>query len=197
MKLPVITTLILALALNACQEPEKQQSTEQTEATTAYIPVSEFIRTEIMAVDSTPTGILRRITYKDKTDSAFIKPAEFDELAKVFLPAELEYERFQKSFKESSFMDQTTESLAFTYESTDSTSTVRRVDILATPSLDMDKIKNVYIERTYMSGDTTIEQKMTWKAKKSFQVITLKSVQGGTPDVHQLKVIWDPFSYQE
>ena len=197
MKSLVIALLILTLAVVSCQEPEKKQSTAQTESATAYLPVSDLIRTEIMLVDSTPTGILRRITYKGKTDSAFIKPAEFDELAQAFLPQELEYERFQKSFKESSFMDQTTESIAFNYESIDSTSTVSRVDVLAAPSLELDKIKNVYIEKTYMSGDTTVQQKMTWKPKKSFQVITIKSLGSGAPDVHQLKVIWDPFSYQD
>lgn len=200
MKSPVIKVLILALAFNACQEAEKQRSTEEkqeTNETKAYIPVTDYIKTEIRALDSTPTGILKRINYKNGTDSVFINPDEFKQLAQAFLPPELDKGRFERSFTESSFIDQTTESLTFTYESVDNTSAIRRVDVLLAPSLEVDKIKSVYIEKMFAVGDTAVEQKMYWKAGESFQITTLKSVPGHSPDVHQLKVIWDPFSYNK
>ncbi|HEX6180493.1 MAG TPA: hypothetical protein VFZ47_04560 [Chitinophagaceae bacterium] len=199
MKSPVLMTFVLVLALSACQDQAKQQQQkEEPPSTKAYIPVADFIETEIRMVRNASAGILKREIYKDRSDSAFIKPEEFEALAQAFRPAELEHDRFEKSFTESSFLDQTPpETLAFTYESTDSTSNVKRVDVLASPSLGLDKFKSVYIERSFTSGDTAVEQKMTWKAGKSFQVITMKSLPGASPEVHQLKVIWDPFSYQE
>jgi hypothetical protein len=196
MKSPVLMTLVLALAFSACQDSEKQQ--QKKEEAKVYIPVSEFVRSEIKAVDSASAGILRRININGKlADSSFIKAEEFDRLAQSFLPPELDSDRFENSFKESSFMDQTTETLTFTYESIDSTSTVRRVDVLLSPGMELDKLKSLYIERAYSAGDALVEQKMFWKSGQSFQIITLKSTQGGTPEEHKLTVIWDPFSYNK
>ena len=196
MKSPVLMTLVLALIFGACKDSQKQQ--EKKEEAKVYIPISDFIKSEIRAVDSTPTGILRRISLNGKlADSAFIKPEEFDRLAQAFLPPELDGDRFEKSFSESSFMDQTTETLTFTYESIDSSSTVRRVDILLSPGMELDRLKSIYIERAYAAGDATVEQKMTWKSGKSFQVVTLKGMPGGKTEEHKLKVIWDPFSYDK
>ena len=189
-------TLVLVLAFSACQDSEKQQ--QKKEEPKAYIPVSDFVRTEIRAVDSTPTGILRRIHINGKlADSSFIKPEEFDRLAQAFLPPELDGDRFENSFKESSFMDQTTETLTFTYESIDSSSTVRRVDILLSPGMELDKLKSLYIERAYSAGNVLVEQKMFWKSGQSFRIITLKSTQGGAPEENKLTVTWDPFSYNK
>src|SRR5688572_17109067 len=107
MKSPVLSVLVMVMALFACQGPEKQQQqTEGTDSLKAYIPVTDYIRSEIRAVDSTAAGILRRVTYKDRSDSSFIKLEEFEEMARAFLPDELQDDRFERSFKESSFMDQ-------------------------------------------------------------------------------------------
>ena len=212
MKSPVFKAWILALVLYACQEPEKQQPAqespqekkEEKQEPEAYIPVNDYIRSEIKAVDSTPTGILEIYSFfpdthrnGGKKGKGFIKPEQFNKLAQDFLIPELEKGRFERSFKESSFMDRSTESVVFNYESTDSTNSVRRVDVLIATSLSLDKIKSIYIEKAYLSGDTTVQQKMSWKTGESFTIITFKSVGGKGPDRHETKVVWDPFHYED
>lgn len=187
---------LFSLLLFSCSNPgQKQEKKEDKEAPKAYIPVTDYIRSELKTIDSLPVGILKRITAGNRTDSAFIQPAEFRQLAADFLCPELERGKFEQGFTESSFFDQSTELLTFTYQATDPALTVKRVDVLISPSLQLDKIKSIYIERAYQSGDTAFDKKMYWKANTSFQVATQKSAGQQPAKLEQLKVIWDPLNY--
>jgi len=184
----------------SCNEPEQKQAASQDSSTKpdspkVYIPVTDYIRGEINKVDSLPVGILKRLTVGEKTDSGYIKPAEFRRLAQQFLSPELERGRFEQSFNESSFYDQSTEMLTFTYQSTDPASIVRRVDVLISPSLTLDKVKSIYLEKAWKSGDTAVNSKLYWKAGTSFQVATERVAAQQLLPMEQLKVIWDPMSY--
>ena len=189
----------MCLLVFSCRQAEPKQETtekkEEKEAPKAYLPVTDYIRGEMRAIDSLPVGILKRITAGNRSDSAFIQPAEFRQLASAFLLPELEKGKFEQSFSESSFFDQSTELLTFTYQGTDPNVAVKRVDVLISPSLQLDKIKSIYIEKSYQSGDTLFSKKMYWKAGASFQVATQKSRDGQPASLEQLKVIWDPSGY--
>lgn len=191
--------LPLAMVILSCNGPETGQDSpekkEEKEAPKAYIPVTDYIRGEIKTLDSLPVGILKRIRAGNRSDSAYIQPAEFRQLAAEFLPQELEKGKFEQSFTESSFFDQSTELLTFTYQASNTASAVKRVDVLISPSLQLDKVKSIYIEKDYQSGDTVFNKKMYWKAGTSFQVVTQKAVAGQPATPEQLKVIWDPSSY--
>ncbi|HEY0678815.1 MAG TPA: hypothetical protein VGD17_11050 [Chitinophagaceae bacterium] len=192
---------IAIIAFIACKQPKTDTAAKgkeevvKKEEPTEYIPVNDYIRNEIKSIDSLPVGILKRETNGGKGDSVFITPPEFKRLSAVFLPKELEKDNFQRSFTESSFFDQTTESLTFTYQANDPASSVRRVDVLASPSLQLDKIKSVYIEKSFSNADTVFNQKLYWKGGTSFTIITEKILAQKPPVIHQVKVIWDPMNY--
>lgn len=200
MKSSVATGLLLAvLFTGACSEPQQpaaETKAEQKEEKKAYLPVSDYLHSEIRKVDSAVAGILKRVIKNGRQmDSVFISPQEFHALTQEFLAPELAGERFEKSFRESSFFDETTESLTFTYEASDTAVSVRRVDVLVAPSLEIDKVKTIYMEKNYASGDTAISKKMMWKAGSDFSIVTIKTVAAKQPDVEQVKVIWDPLKY--
>lgn len=200
MKSSVVTGLLLAvLFTGACSEPQQpsaEAKAEQQEEKKAYLPVLDFLHSEIKKVDSAVAGILKRtIRNGRQLDSAFITPQQLNTLAQDFVAPELAKERFESSFKESSFFDETTESLTFTYEATDTSVSVRRVDVLLAPSLGFDKVKSIYIEKNYAIGDTAVSKKMMWKAGSDFSVVTIKTVGKKQPDVEQVRVIWDPLKY--
>jgi hypothetical protein len=195
MKFSITGLALLSLFVLSCGEPEQQQvKKDEKDTTKAYLPVTDYIRGEIKTIDSLPVGILKRVTKGNKADSAFIQPAEFRLLAAEFLSNELEKGQFEQSFTESSFFDQSTELLTFTYEGTNPAVTVKRVDVLISPSLQLDKIKSIYMEKAYKSGDTSISKKMYWKAGASFQVATEKKM-AQQSRLEQIKVIWDPRDY--
>ena len=195
----------MAMLVCSCNGPEQNQpasqdttskaGTPKADTSKTYIPVADYLRDEIKKIDSLPVGILKRLTIGDKTDSGYIKPPEFRQLAAQFISPELEKGKFEQSFTESSFYDQSTELLTFTYQSTDPASIVRRVDVLISPSLALDKIRSIYLEKAWRSGDTAINSKLYWKAGTSFQVATEKVAAQQLLPMEQLKVIWDPFSY--
>ena len=199
MKFLAIAAILL---LAACGQSGEQAAQDTTTSSTpapdtpkSYIPVTDYIRSEIKSLDSLPIGILKRTTNGNRSDSVFIQPAEFRQLAAQFLSPELEKGKFEQSFTESSFFDQTTQLLTFTYQATDPANTVKRVDVLISPSLAIDKVRSVYMEKAYSSGDTAVSSKMYWKAGASFQVATAKTVGQQQQDMQQVKVIWDPMSY--
>lgn len=189
--------LFITLALSCSQQekkPEAQQEKQQ-EARKDYIPVTDFIRDEIKKTDSLPVGILKRVIKGNTSDSVFITPKEFHRLATEFLPGDLDKETFERSFNETSFLDQTTEMFTFTYQSKDASLAVKRVDVLMPIGQEVGQIKTVYIEKSYSRGDTAINQKLLWKAGSNFSIITSKGIPGKQEEIQQMKVIWDPLNY--
>ncbi len=186
--------IAMAFLLFACRD-NKQQTTETTKTEkqekTRFFPVADYLRSEIRYVDSLPLGIVKYSIVNGHTDSVYIKSAEFDQLAKEFLPASLEEPAFGKAFNETSFLDQTTQSATFTYSRKDKAPGLQRVDVLASPDPGYDKVKSIYLEQSIMNKDTSITKKMYWKAGKSFQIISIVQPSGQPAISSQLKVVWD------
>ncbi len=187
----LIGTIVCLLLLACCNNKQKTDSTKQEENKN-YFPVADFIRGEISYVDSLPLGIIKYIIKNGKTDSSYIKTDEFDRLAQEFLPAELNDSIFRKNFIETSFLDQTTQLLTFTYSTKNALLQLHRVDILATPSATgFDKVRSIYMEKSSGKNDTSIIKKMYWRTKKSFEIITLLQPNNKPLITDQLKVVWD------
>jgi len=158
-----------------------------------FFPVGDYLETEILRVDSTPIAIVKYTVQKDRKDSVFISPVEFNALARQFLSPEFGNGSFQKNYQESSFMDKATRSVTFTYSTQDRSLPLQRVDVLAVPSPNgsSNRVKSIYIERTDGSGDTLTLRKMYWKAGQNFQILMRTSIHGQPPVERQLKVVWN------
>lgn len=189
--------ILAAAILAACQSgpsPDNSPngaSAGETESAKAYFPVLDFLKGEISMVDSLPVGILKYVTIGEKTDSQYIKPEAFHELANEFLAPELQRARFENEFTETSFYDKSVHSSTFLYTAKSDDLPLRRVDILSESGGAYDKIKSVYMEKLMARGDTAITRKMYWKPQRHFQINTLSSVGGAAPDVVLIKVAWD------
>ncbi|HTR30701.1 MAG TPA: hypothetical protein VMH27_15625 [Puia sp.] len=156
-----------------------------------YFPIAEELESEIREVDSTPVAIKRIVIANGRRDSAFIKPAEFNVLAMQFIPAELRDGRFEKEFTETSFMDNATHAATFTYSANNNDLSLQRVDIVATPRGANHQVQSVYLEKTRVSGDSSILEKMYWRSRHRFQVISLIGVKGRPPVQRQVIVSWE------
>jgi hypothetical protein len=198
MKYFVLLYLAGAIFLTACdnhQQPadtSKQDSLSQADSgRNAYIPVAAYLEAEILHVDSVPLALKRYRTLNGTTDSAFIQVPEFNQLALQFLPTELHDGSFEKNFTESSFADQSTQSIMFTYSTKVSDQSLRRVDVQTVTGNGSQKIKSIYEEKKHTSGDSLILEKMYWRTGKSFQIVTMTTVKGKPTVEQQLKVVWD------
>ncbi|HTQ64596.1 MAG TPA: hypothetical protein VMI12_07340 [Puia sp.] len=194
-KLSSLTIAFLFL-IPACKNGEQKKDTPPPqEEKKDYFPVVDYIKSEIDYVDSLPAAIKKYTIRNGIKDSMFIKAADFDQLAKIFLPAELNNPGFEKDFTETSFFDQTTGLLTFTYATKNKKSLLQRVDVLLTPSAGLstgfNKVKSVYMEKLENKNDTLSTQKMYWRAKKSFDIISILQPENQSPISDQVKVVWD------
>ena len=167
-----------------------EDTTTKDSVTNSYFPVADYLESEILYVDSTPTALWKYVTHKGKTDSGFIGVPEFNSLALQFLPPAIRDSGWERHFTETSFSDKTTRSITFTYAPRDTGQGVQRVDVRTTPGLRAQEVRTVYVEQTRRSGDSLIVQKMLWTSKISFQIVTMISVKGQTRDEQQVKVVW-------
>jgi len=191
MKNYILLILSVFGSLSACKNHEQKKTTEPKQEKKDFFPVADYLNSEIGYVDSLPLKMVKYITINKKTDSMFIKLSEFDSLAREFLPVELNDSAFQQDFDESSFFDQTTNSLTFTYSTKNEKSRLKRVDVLANRTSGFDKVRSVYMEKDMVQNDTPVLKKMYWRSKKSFEIITIVRSANQPQVTNHLKVVWD------
>ena len=190
--------LILALPilqLFACHNKEPESDTGEKKTTDStkknYLPVADYIKSEIALVDSFPRLIRKYRLLNGKTDSAIITTPVFDQLAKQFLLAELDSTHFEKEFEENSFVDRSTNLISFTYSTRDTGNGLKRVDVLLSPGAATSKLNSIYMESIAGNGDSTLIEKMTWKAGKNFRIIRIHQPKTGKELMDQVFVDWD------
>ncbi|MBO9633314.1 MAG: hypothetical protein J7578_09365 [Chitinophagaceae bacterium] len=190
------------LAILSCKEKPAQAPAETPTAPATpdkpitYLPVGDLIREDIRRVDSFAAGILVK-KEGAKKDSSYIDIKAFKKLAEQFLTPELDSANFAKNFGQESFMDQTTELINFIYPAKNETSTVRKVVVYIKPSLTIDKVNRIYIEKALREGNDYVQQKLTWVIEKYFYILTIRHPEKGDPVTSVEKVIWDPQSYAD
>jgi hypothetical protein len=193
----------LFILAHACKQKPKEpapgtsQSTEDSLETNSFLPVADFIKNDIARVDSFAGGIVRKMTIDGKKDSTFIQLPAFHQLANQFLVPQLDSASFHEHFRESSLMDETTQMLNFIYTSKQPDWPLQKVMVYVQPSLQNDKVKRIYMERVFTSGDTAIQQKLTWKMQTYFYIITLRQPKNGPAVTSMEKAIWDPEYFAE
>lgn len=182
------------LLVSACgttpKSPPPSPAPKEDSTTTAYLPVADYLRSEISYVDSTPLAIQKYTTLDNRKDSSFIQQEEFNRLAKEFLLPELATDSFKNNYSESSFMDKTSGYLTFTYSTQNKKLPLQRVDVLAAPGTSMNKVKSIYLQNIFQAGDTTIVKKMFWQTGHNFLILTSLQLHGKEPLERQLKVVW-------
>jgi hypothetical protein len=193
------------LCFNACAHhghqpaPDQQDSisikgilTDKDSAKNSFFPVADYLETEIMRVDSFPIATMKYNIRNGRTDSGYIQLTEFNELALQFLLPEFKDGSFEKNYTENSFTDGATQSVTFTYSTTDQTLPLQRVDVVTASGTQGNLVNSIYMEKTRVAGDSVILQKMFWQAGRNFQIISLIRVKGQPPVQQQVRVVWNP-----
>ncbi|HEX4374101.1 MAG TPA: hypothetical protein VHZ50_12425, partial [Puia sp.] len=168
----LIIILIGTTFFNSCKDQKPTATAPEQTEKKPYFPVVDFLKGQIHYADSLPVAILKVVTENNKPDSSYIKREEFDKLAQDFILPDLQQDLFEKNFKESSFIDQTTQSATFNYTSNDNKLSLQRVDVLATPDELSSKVKSIFLQQTLNKNDTIIVKKLYWQTNKHFQIAT-------------------------
>ena len=190
----LILLVTVSLLFSACgsHSAEPPKTTEEK----SFFPVAEYIQGEVKLVDSMPVGILKKTIRGKKTDSIFIERPEFHLLASEFMSPELSKAELEKNYTENSFADQSTENFTFTYAPVKPDAVkFGRIDVLVKPGPTSDKVRSIYLERNFVREDTTVNERLYWKANSSFTITTEKKYKEEEPIIEQLIVIWNPSNY--
>ena len=195
--LPAVAVLMLFVIAckpgNTDSLTDKEQPTHQdtVRSEEQFFPVESFLRNEIEYVDSLPVGIKKYRTIGNRTDSAYIDPAEFHRLATEFLPPQLKDSALKAHFKESSFFDRSTNYATFLYTAADVQSPLRRIDVVTAKGDVYDEVKSLYMEKNISAGKANFIKKLMWKPKRHFQIITISTDSASANQTEQIKVVWD------
>lgn len=193
MNRPFLMPAAIALLLCSCGEknrpPEPNpDSTKVAVDTTAkldsqYFPVYDYLSGEIQYVDSTPVGLMKYTAVGKVIDSGYIQLEEFHRLTSQFQLPEIKDSMLKHNFHETSFADKSNGNATFFYKPNDTTTTIKRIDVVTAKGEIYDEVKSLYIER----ADSSIVKKLIWKPKRNFQIITVDP--SGKDEL--IKVVWD------
>jgi hypothetical protein len=195
-----LVLLSITLCIVGCHSGQPDTTTainsEKTDsAKKNYLPVADYLKSEITAVDSFPLLIMKYHIENaggiTKTDSGFITTAAFNQIARQFLMPDLDSSLFEKRFEENSFVDRSTNLVSFTYSTKGGGYGLKRVDVLLSPGGGVDKLSSIYMEAISGNLDTVIISKMTWKAGRNFRVLHIRKPKNGPETTSQTIVVWD------
>ncbi|HXB28628.1 MAG TPA: hypothetical protein VNW49_02360 [Puia sp.] len=189
--IPVLT-FFLAYACHSKQhEIPAGNSGHSDTAKKNYLPVADFLKAEIAAVDSLPLRLMKYTIVNGKTDSNIITTPVFDQIAKQFLMSDLDSSQFEKKYDENSFVDRSTNLVSFTYSTKDTGDGLKRVDVLLSPGAGSDKLNSIYMEAISSNADSSVISKMSWKAGRNFRILRIKKPKKGQEITNQTIVVWD------
>ena len=189
--IPAISVLLLYACHSKQPEISADHSIQKDTLIKNYLPVADFLKTEIAAVDSLPLRLMRYRMVNGKTDSGIITTPVFDQIAKEFLMADLDSSHFEKNFEENSFVDRSTNLVSFTYSTKDTGYGLKRVDVLLSPGSGSEKLNSIYMEAISGNSDSSVISKMSWKAGRNLRILHIQKPKNGQEKTDQTIVVWD------
>lgn len=160
----------------------------ETSDTLTFFPVNIYLRGQIHRVDSLSSTIYKVLINGSKKDSVIITKQEFAILAQPFLEYDISSKQLHRFYKENVFADQTTQSVTFNYTAMVDTLPLRSIDVLMDST--GQQIKNIFISKEKLVGDSTVTEKIGWKNDERFFIN--RSIQKGNnaATMQRIMVVW-------
>lgn len=180
--------LLILLSCKTQQEkkPEIQQFDNKD---IQFYPVIQQIDSQVHQVMVTPYYLYEKRTIGSVIDSFAIDTVQFRKLAAEFLQSDISDTTIKKFYKETVFSDLTTKSITLNYTTNHPDLPVRSVDVLLDEETQL--LKRIFINRTYISNDSTVELKLGWKTNESFSINKVTTLKSGKQLVEQQLVVWN------
>jgi hypothetical protein len=191
MKSLVSAAILIGLFCVSCGSGSNnaKQRKQSIGDTANYYPVADFFRQQIEYVDLRDFPIYQLRTIDGKKDSFVLSKDAFISMAKAFIQKGLTEPGRKAAYQETVFEDLSTDSYTLNYTSTDPSLEVHSIDVLLSPETRI--VKRVFIKGIYHRGDTTIDEQLSWKADKSFQLIRNKQTTNGYHSVETNYINWN------
>ncbi len=162
--------------------------------TDTFFPVSAFLKSQLIDLDTLPVTPLYITTVNGRTDSAWVTKLQIKPVLSAFETVNITENNLSPFFKETKFNDQTLHEVTFSYDPKqvlpDSIG-IRQWVVYVNP--DDGKVDNIYlVKRVRMSNQTYLYQ-LTWKTNHFAQINTILQDPAGAKDqlIKQEKIIWN------
>jgi hypothetical protein len=188
MKRHNLAAIVICFVLAACGPSEKKDDGE------SFFPVLSFLRSQVADVDTTLNAIREYVsTDSSKTDTIFVHREQFRQLAEDFLSIpDLSKPEYKKRYREYKQFDETLNRALFTYTPvTPEKELIQKQEVLIRPDAGGDKITSIIINSVKNTKDSAVQKRMLWQVDRSFQVITIKQLQGQPEITTTVKVVWN------
>jgi hypothetical protein len=184
-------TLLIITVFTACKNNGATTVTAKDSASNeAYYPISDYIRSQIAYIDTTPLAIEKQVFENGKRiDSTVIDRPTFKQMAEEFAQPDLNLHSIKPLYRESMYNDLSMNSLTFTYDTNDPDQELQQITVLLNP--DTKRVKNIIFRKIRSKGDTTITMNGLWKNNMNFQINYTLQPKIGAAVERQVKVIWD------
>ncbi len=154
-----------------------------------YFDVKSFIESEIEKVKSIPYFIYKIDVIANKKDSAVCTKDQFIAMAQPFLDADINTKDLKKYYSESVFNDLSTKSISLTYTTSNRELPVQMIAVMLNEV--NQTVNRIDIRKIYKRNDSTFNESLTWKAKKSFSIVQASMKDSIEAPTKQTYIIWD------
>lgn len=175
-----------------CNDSVNEQHAKQTaEDTSLFFPVHDYFLQQIHTVDS--LNAFKKIITKNNSgeQTSDLSTFEFKSLAANFIEVNIAAPEIKKYYIENIFFDASTNSYAFNYTSKNKDLPVESIDVLLDPATQI--VKRIFINKSYISADTIITEKLGWKHNENFTIHVYKKVNDSIVETQQKTILWNNF----
>lgn len=185
MKQPILI-LICLIFLFACNSSDPKKKNEDLNK--VFFPIAGTILAELKSIDSLPIAIVKYTVNGEQKDSSLVKKEEMNAVVDQLIKPDISLPEYKKYYKETVFMDNTTNSVTMSYTTEDENPEIRKIEVTIDP--DNQRVKTIYVERVGHLNQKTILKKMIWTTGKNLQVISIENTKEKGELVKMEKYEW-------
>lgn len=182
---PALLMLFVVSCSSGKKSPEEEIRTYDT--ATLYYDIPLAIQNEIAEIKRTFAFTYAITTANNQKDSVTIDTTAFLQLATPFIESNLNDRRYRKYYKEDLFEDGDTRSIVLNYSTNHPDLPLRSASVLL--DNETQDLKRIDIMRSFAAKDSTTEERLSWTAGKSFQVVKIVTSKG-KEFIRQTNVFW-------
>lgn len=186
-----IVYLLSFLYCCSCQQKQNHVNTTQTvkNDTTKFFQVTQYIQSEIKAVNQTPYFIYRIVITNGKKDSSAINTSVFNQISAQFLTPDINNIQLKKFYTENIFHDQTTKSFTINYSTENKQLEIQNIQVLLQE--DGETVKRIFIRKFFNYSDSSAIEQLSWKPGESFEINRLVQKSDNTENSYKTDVVWN------
>ncbi|HRO45621.1 hypothetical protein [Agriterribacter sp.] len=186
----LIFLIALPCVLCNCRNNTTASSgTKEDNTVEAFYPIGNFIRSQLIYIDSMPLAVLKYTTINHVTDTSIVDKKNFKAIAATFMTPDIGSPELKPQYEETSFIDATLGTITLTYAPNNEKAVIRKADILL--KQENTGVKTIYIEKSFPGIDSTVTQKMLWTANRGCQITTLVQKKDQPEAVTLERYVWD------